>query len=143
MAKKVEKVVKLQIPAGKANPAPPVGPALGQAGVNIMGFCKEFNARTQEQAGLIIPVEISVYEDRSFTFITKTPPAPVLLKKAIYVEKGSGEPNKTKVATVTKDQVREIAQTKMQDLNAADEEANLCVLSKVLHVVWVSLYNNY
>ena len=118
MAKKVEKVVKLQIPAGKANPAPPVGPALGQAGVNIMGFCKEFNARTQEQAGLIIPVEISVYEDRSFTFITKTPPAPVLLKKAAGVEKGSGEPNKTKVATVTKDQVREIAQTKMQDLNA-------------------------
>ena len=101
MAKKVEKVVKLQIPAGKANPAPPVGPALGQAGVNIMGFCKEFNARTQEQAGLIIPVEISVYEDRSFTFITKTPPAPVLLKKAAGVEKGSGEPNKTKVATVT------------------------------------------
>ena len=95
MAKKVEKVVKLQIPAGKANPAPPVGPALGQAGVNIMGFCKEFNARTQEQAGLIIPVEISVYEDRSFTFITKTPPAPVLLKKAAGVEKGSGEPNKT------------------------------------------------
>ena len=127
----------MQIPAGKANPAPPVGPALGQAGVNIMGFCKEFNARTQEQAGLIIPVEISVYEDRSFTFITKTPPAPVLLKKR-WRRKGSGEPNKTKVASVTKDQVREIAQTKMQDLNAADEEA-LCVLSKVLHVAWVSL----
>ena len=125
MAKKVEKVVKLQIPAGKANPAPPVGPALGQAGVNIMGFCKEFNARTQEQAGLIIPVEISVYEDRSFTFITKTPPAPVLLKKAAGVEKGSGEPNKTKV---TKDQVREIAQTKMQDLNAADEEAAMRII---------------
>lgn len=107
MAKKVEKVVKLQIPAGKANPAPPVGPALGQAGVNIMGFCKEFNARTQEQAGLIIPVEISVYEDRSFTFITKTPPAPVLLKKAAGVEKGSGEPNKNKVASVTKDQLRQ------------------------------------
>ena len=117
MAKKVEKVVKLQIPAGKANPAPPVGPALGQAGVNIMGFCKEFNARTQEQAGLIIPVEISVYEDRS-----------VLLKKAAGVEKGSGEPNKTKVATVTKDQVREIAQTKMQDLNAADEEAAMRII---------------
>ena len=128
MAKKVEKVVKLQIPAGKANPAPPVGPALGQAGVNIMGFCKEFNARTQEQAGLIIPVEISVYEDRSFTFITKTPPAPVLLKKAAGVEKGSGEPNKTKVASVTKDQVREIAQTKMQDLNAADEEAAMRII---------------
>ena len=105
-----------------------------------MGFCKEFNARTQEQAGLIIPVEISVYEDRSFTFITKTPPAPVLLKKH-GVEKGSGEPNKTKVATVTKDQVREIAQTKMQDLNAQTKK-RLCVLSKVLLVVWVSLYNN-
>ena len=123
MAKKVEKVVKLQIPAGKANPAPPVGPALGQAGVNIMGFCKEFNARTQEQAGLIIPVEISVYEDRSFTFITKTPPAPVLLKKAAGVEKGSGEPNKTKVATVTRAQVQEIAETKMPDLNAANIES--------------------
>lgn len=123
MAKKVEKVVKLQIPAGKANPAPPVGPALGQAGVNIMGFCKEFNARTQEQAGLIIPVEISVYEDRSFTFITKTPPAAVLLKKAAKIEKGSGEPNKTKVATVSSDQVKEIAELKMADLNAADVEA--------------------
>ncbi|CXW73333.1 50S ribosomal protein L11 [Staphylococcus aureus] len=128
MAKKVYKVVKLQIPAGKANPAPPVGPALGQAGVNIMGFCKEFNARTQDQAGLIIPVEISVYEDRSFTFITKTPPAPVLLKKAAGIEKGSGEPNKTKVGTVTKDQVREIANSKMQDLNAADEEAAMRII---------------
>lgn len=123
MAKKVINVVKLQIPAGKANPAPPVGPALGQAGVNIMGFCKEFNARTQEQAGLIIPVEISVFEDRSFTFITKTPPAAVLLKKAASVEKGSGEPNKNKVATVTADQVREIAETKMEDLNAASVDA--------------------
>ena len=123
MAKKVINVVKLQIPAGKANPAPPVGPALGQAGVNIMGFCKEFNARTQEQAGLIIPVEISVFEDRSFTFITKTPPAAVLLKKAASVEKGSGEPNKNKVATVTETQVREIAETKMEDLNAASVEA--------------------
>ncbi|HDJ5276948.1 TPA: 50S ribosomal protein L11 [Staphylococcus aureus] len=128
MAKKVDKVVKLQILAGKANPAPPVGPALGQAGVNIMGFCKEFNARTQDQAGLIIPVEISVYEDRSFTFITKTPPAPVLLKKAAGIEKGSGEPNKTKVGTVTKDQVREIANSKMQDLNAADEEAAMRII---------------
>ncbi|AVQ34129.1 MULTISPECIES: 50S ribosomal protein L11 [Staphylococcus] len=128
MAKKVEKVVKLQIPAGKANPAPPVGPALGQAGVNIMAFTKEFNARTQEQVGLIIPVEIYVYEDRSFTFITKTPPAAVLLKKAAGVEKGSGEPNKTKVATVTKDQVREIANTKMPDLNAADEEAAMRIV---------------
>ncbi len=123
MAKKVIKVVKLQVPAGKANPAPPVGPALGQAGVNIMGFCKEFNARTQDQAGLIIPVVISVYEDRSFTFITKTPPAAVLLKKAAKIEKGSGEPNKTKVATVSSDQVKEIAELKMADLNAADVEA--------------------
>ncbi|ELH1844830.1 50S ribosomal protein L11 [Staphylococcus pseudintermedius] len=128
MAKKVEKVVKLQIPAGKANPAPPVGPALGQAGVNIMAFTKEFNARTQEQVGLIIPVEIYVYEDRSFTFITKTPPAAVLLKKAAGIEKGSGEPNKNKVATVTKDQVREIANTKMSDLNAADEEAAMRIV---------------
>ena len=123
MAKKVVKQVKLQIPAGKASPAPPVGPALGQAQVNIMGFCKEFNARTQDQAGLIIPVVISVYEDRSFTFITKTPPAPVLLLKAAKVDKGSGVPNKTKVATVTKDQVQEIAETKMPDLNAANVEA--------------------
>ena len=123
VSKKVINVVKLQIPAGKANPAPPVGPALGQAGVNIMGFCKEFNARTQEQAGLIIPVEISVFEDRSFTFITKTPPAAVLLKKAASVEKGSGEPNKNKVATVTEAQVREIAETKMEDLNAATVES--------------------
>lgn len=123
MAKKVEKIVKLQIPAGKANPAPPVGPALGQAGVNIMGFCKEFNAKTADQAGLIIPVVISVYEDRSFTFITKTPPAAVLLKKAAKIDKGSGEPNTKKVATVTKDQVKEIATTKLEDLNAADVEA--------------------
>ena len=123
MAKKVEKIVKLQIPAGKATPAPPVGPALGQAGINIMGFTKEFNARTADQAGLIIPVVISVYEDRSFTFVTKTPPAAVLLKKAAGVEKGSGEPNKTKVAKVTRDQVKEIAETKMADLNAADVES--------------------
>jgi len=123
VAKKVVKIVKLQIPAGKASPAPPVGPALGQAQVNIMGFCKEFNARTAEQGGLIIPVVISVYEDRSFDFITKTPPAAVLLKKAAKVDKGSGEPNKKKVATVTRDQVREIAETKIEDLNAADVEA--------------------
>lgn len=115
--------MKLQIPAGKANPAPPVGPALGQAQVNIMGFCKEFNARTADQAGMIIPVVISVYEDRSFTFITKTPPAAVLLKKAAGVESGSGEPNTKKVASVTRDQVKEIAETKMEDLNAADVEA--------------------
>ena len=123
MAKNVVNVVKLQIPAGKATPAPPVGPALGQAGINIMGFTKEFNARTADQAGMIIPVVISVYEDRSFDFVTKTPPAAVLLKKAAGVEKGSGEPNMEKVATVTKDQVKEIAETKMQDLNAADVEA--------------------
>ncbi|RLJ73063.1 LSU ribosomal protein L11P [Salisediminibacterium halotolerans] len=123
VAKKVIKVVKLQIPAGKANPAPPVGPALGQAGINIMGFCKEFNAQTQEQTGLIIPVEITVYEDRSFTFITKTPPAPVLLMKAAGIEGGSGEPNRNKVATVKRDQVKEIAETKMPDLNAANVEA--------------------
>lgn len=123
VAKKVEKIVKLQIPAGKATPAPPVGPALGQAGVNIMGFTKEFNARTADQAGLIIPVVISVYEDRSFTFVTKTPPAAVLLKKAANIEKGSGEPNKTKVATVSSDQVKEIAELKMEDLNAASVEA--------------------
>lgn len=115
--------MKLQIPAGKASPAPPVGPALGQAQVNIMGFCKEFNARTADQNGMIIPVVISVYEDRSFTFVTKTPPAAILLKKAAGVDSGSGEPNKTKVAKVSKDQVREIAEIKMQDLNAADVEA--------------------
>ena len=123
MAKKVEKIVKLQIPAGKATPAPPVGPALGQAGVNIMGFTKEFNARTADQAGLIIPVVISVYEDRSFTFITKTPPAAVLLKKAANIAKGSGTPNKDKVAKVSADQVKEIAELKMEDLNAANVEA--------------------
>lgn len=123
MAKKVEKIVKLQIPAGKATPAPPVGPALGQAGINIMGFTKEFNARTADQAGLIIPVVISVYEDRSFTFVTKTPPAAILLKKAAKIEKGSGEPNKNKVAKVSSDQVREIAELKMEDLNAANVEA--------------------
>lgn len=123
MAKNVVSVVKLQIQAGQANPAPPVGPALGQAGINIMGFCKEFNARTQDQIGYIIPVEITVYEDRSYDFILKTPPAAVLLKKAAGVEKGSGEPNKNKVATVTRAQVREIAETKKPDLNAADVEA--------------------
>ena len=122
MPKKVVKMVKLQVPAGKATPAPPVGPALGQAGVNIMAFVKEFNERTAQQAGLIIPVEITVFEDRSFTFITKTPPAPVLLKKAA-VEKGSGEPNKKKVAQLSRDKVREIAEAKMADLNAADIEA--------------------
>ncbi|MFC5528000.1 50S ribosomal protein L11 [Cohnella yongneupensis] len=123
MAKKVIKLVKLQVNAGKANPAPPIGPALGQAGVNIMAFCKEFNARTADQAGLIIPVVITVYEDRSFTFETKTPPAAVLLRVAAGISKGSGEPNKKKVATVKRDKVREIAEQKMQDLNAASVEA--------------------
>ncbi|RKD67546.1 LSU ribosomal protein L11P [Sinobaca qinghaiensis] len=128
MAKRVDRVVKLQIPAGKANPAPPVGPALGQAGVNIMGFCKEFNARTQDEAGMIIPVEITVYEDRSFTFITKTPPAAILLKKAAGIESGSGEPNRNKVATVKRDQVREIAETKMPDLNASDVDSAMLMI---------------
>ena len=123
MAKKVINVVKLLIPAGAATPAPPVGPALGQAGINIVGFTKDFNARTADQKGMIIPVVITVYEDRSFEFITKTPPAAVLLKKAAKVDKGSGEPNTKKVAKVTKDQVKEIAETKMKDLNAADVEA--------------------
>jgi len=122
MAKKVIKLVKLQVPAGKATPAPPVGPALGQAGVNIMAFVKEFNERTASQAGLIIPVEITVFEDRSFTFITKTPPAPILLKKAAGIESGSGEPNKKKVAKVSRAKVREIAEAKMKDLNASSVE---------------------
>lgn len=123
MAKKITKMVKLQVPAGKATPAPPVGPALGQAGVNIMSFVKDFNDRTAKQAGLIIPVEITVYEDRSFTFICKTPPATVLLKKAAGLEKASGEPNKNKVGKVTRAQVKEIAETKMPDLNANTVEA--------------------
>lgn len=123
MAKKITKMVKLQVPAGKATPAPPVGPALGQAGVNIMSFVKDFNDRTAKQAGLIIPVEITVYEDRSFTFICKTPPAAVLLKKATGLEKASGEPNKNKVGKVTRAQVKEIAETKMPDLNANTVEA--------------------
>jgi len=123
MAKKVIGLVKLAINAGKATPAPPIGPALGQHGVNIMAFCKEYNERTKDQAGLIIPVEITVYEDRSFTFITKTPPAAVLLKKAANIAKGSGEPNRTKVGVVPKSKVREIADIKMKDLNAATIEA--------------------
>jgi large subunit ribosomal protein L11 len=122
MAKKISGFIKLQIPAGKANPSPPVGPALGQKGVNIMEFCKQFNARTADKGGLIIPVVITVFTDKSFTFITKTPPAAELLKKAAKVEKGSAEPNKTKVAKVTKNQVKEIAEMKMPDLNANDIE---------------------
>ena len=120
MAKKVVGMVKLQIPAGNATPAPPVGPALGQQGVNIMEFCKQFNSRTQSQAGMIIPVIITVYQDKSFTFITKTPPAAILLKKAAKLEKGSGEPNRNKVGRVTRAQVKEIAKLKMPDLNAVD-----------------------
>jgi large subunit ribosomal protein L11 len=122
MAKKIVTTVKLQIPAGQANPSPPVGPALGQHGVNIMEFCKAFNARTQNQEGIIIPALITIYSDRSFTFVTKTPPAAVLLKKAAKIVKGSGEPNRNKVGKVTKDQIREIAQLKMKDLNAVDLE---------------------
>jgi large subunit ribosomal protein L11 len=120
MAKKVLTLIKLQVPGGAANPAPPVGPALGQHGVNIMEFCKAFNAQTQDQNGRIIPVEITVFEDRSFTFITKTPPAAVLIKEAVGVDKGSGEPNRNKVATITQAQLREIAEAKLQDLNAHD-----------------------
>jgi large subunit ribosomal protein L11 len=120
MAKKVLTLIKLQVPGGSANPAPPVGPALGQHGVNIMEFCKAFNAQTQDQNGRIIPVEITVFEDRSFTFITKTPPAAVLIKEAAGIAKGSGEPNRNKVAKISQSQVRQIAETKMQDLNAND-----------------------
>ena len=123
MAKKVLAIVRLQIPAGKATPAPPVGTALGPHGVNIMAFCKEYNERTAGQAGLIIPVDLTVFEDRSFTFVTKTPPAAVLLKRAAGVEKGSGEPNKNKAGRVRRDQVREIAELKMRDLNAATVDA--------------------
>jgi large subunit ribosomal protein L11 len=129
MAKKVQAIVKLQIPAGKATPAPPVGTALGPHGVNIMGFCKEFNAKTADQAGLIIPVVLTVFADRSFSFITKTPPAAILLKKAAGIESGSGEPNKTKVATVSSAQVREIAELKMPDLNAASIEAAMRMIA--------------
>ena len=120
MAKKVLTMIKLQVPGGAANPAPPVGPALGQHGVNIMEFCKAFNAQTQGDAGTIIPVEITVFEDRSFTFITKTPPAAVLIKQAAGLEKGSGEPNRTKVGKISRDQVRQIAEKKLPDLNARD-----------------------
>ncbi|MBQ6078368.1 MAG: 50S ribosomal protein L11 [Clostridia bacterium] len=129
MAKKITGYVKLQIPAGKATPAPPVGPALGQHGVNIMGFCKEFNERTNKQAGLIIPVVITVYADHSFSFITKTPPAAVLIKKACNLEKASGVPNKTKVAKITKAQVREIAELKMPDLNASSVETAMSMVA--------------
>ena len=129
MAKKVVTQVKLQIPAGQASPAPPVGPALGQAGVNIMAFTKEFNERTKNDAGLIIPVVITVYADRSFTFVTKTPPAAVLIKKACGIESGSGVPNKTKVAKITREQIKKIAEQKMPDLNAASVESAMSMIS--------------
>jgi len=129
MAKKIQGYVKLQIPAAKATPAPPVGPALGQQGVNIMAFCKEFNERTQKSAGLIIPVVITVYQDRSFSFITKTPPAAILIKKACGIETASGVPNKTKVATISKAQIREIAELKMPDLNAGSLEAAMSMIA--------------
>ena len=129
MAKKVAAIVKLQVNAGKATPQPPIGPALGQHGVNIMGFCKEFNERTAKQAGLIIPVVITIYQDRSFSFVTKTPPAAVLIKKACGIESGSGAPNKTKVASITKAQLREIAELKMPDLNAADVDAAISMIA--------------
>ena len=122
MAKRVKAVVKLQIPAGKANPAPPIGTALGPQGVNIMAFCKEYNARTQDQVGMVIPAEITIYEDRSFTFITKTPPVPDLLKKAAGVDKGSPTPNKSKIGAISREQLREIATLKMKDLNVIDIE---------------------
>lgn len=129
MAQKIEGYIKLQIPAGKATPAPPVGPALGQHGVNIMAFTKEFNERTKNDAGLLIPVVITVYADRSFSFVTKTPPAAVLIKKACNIESGSGVPNKNKVAKITKEQIKQIAETKMPDLNAATVEAAMSMIA--------------
>jgi large subunit ribosomal protein L11 len=128
MAKKLKTMIKLQITAGKANPAPPIGPALGQHGINIMEFCKQYNAKTQDQGDTVIPVEISIFEDRTFTFVLKTPPAAVLLKKAANIEKGSGEPNRNKVGTVTKEKVREIAKIKMPDLNANSVEAAMRII---------------
>jgi large subunit ribosomal protein L11 len=139
MAKKVVAIIKLAITAGKANPAPPIGPALGQHGVNIMMFCKEYNARTMDQAGLVIPVEISVFEDRSFTFILKTPPASVLICKAAGIERGSGEPNKTKVGSITQAQLQEIAQTKFPDLNANDIEAAMKIVAGTARNMGVSI----
>lgn len=139
MAQKVTGIIKLQIPAGKATPAPPVGPALGQHGVNIMAFTKDFNERTKNDMGLIIPVVITVYADRSFTFITKTPPAAVLIKKACGIESGSGVPNKTKVATITKDQVKAIAEQKLPDLNAASVEAAMSMIAGTAHSMGVTV----
>ena len=139
MAKKVTGMIKLQLAAGKATPAPPVGPALGQHGVNIMGFCKEFNAKTASQAGLIIPVVITVYQDRSFSFILKTPPAAVLIKKELGLESGSGVPNKTKVGILTKDQVKKIAELKMPDLNAATVETAMSMIEGTARSMGVTI----
>ena len=139
MAKKVTGMIKLQLPAGKATPAPPVGPALGQHGVNIMGFCKEFNAKTANQAGLIIPVVITVYQDRSFSFILKTPPAAVLIKKELGLESGSGVPNRTKVGSLTKDQVRKIAELKMPDLTAATIETAMSMIEGTARSMGVTI----
>ncbi len=139
MAKKVVALIKLALPAGKANPAPPVGPALGQHGVNIMAFCKEYNAKTSDKAGFIIPVEISVFEDRSFTFILKTPPASVLIKKAAGIEKGSGQPKTQKVGSITRAQLKEIAETKMPDLNARDIEAAMKIVEGTARNMGVTL----
>lgn len=139
MAKKIIGQIKLQLPAGKATPAPPVGPALGQHGVNIMEFCKQFNAKTSDQPGMIIPAVITVYADRSFTFELKTPPASVLIKKFAGLPKGSGEPNKNKVGTLTKDQVREIAEIKRQDLNANDVEAAMCMIAGTARSMGVTI----
>ena len=139
MAKKITGMIKLQLPAGKATPAPPVGPALGQHGVNIMGFCKEFNAKTADQAGMIIPVVITVYQDRSFSFILKTPPAAVLIKKELGLESGSGVPNKTKVGVLTKDQVKKIAELKMPDLNAATIETAMSMIEGTARSMGVTI----
>jgi len=139
MAKKVVAVIKLALPAGKANPAPPVGPALGQHGVNIMAFCKEYNAQTADQAGTIVPVEISVYEDRSFTFTLKTPPAAELLKTAAGIEKGSSEPNREKVGAITRDQLREIAETKLPDLNTDNIEAAMKIVEGTANNMGITL----
>jgi large subunit ribosomal protein L11 len=141
MAKKIAGYIKLQIPAGQANPSPPVGPALGQRGVNIMEFCKQFNAKTADKGGLIIPVVITVYQDKSFTFITKTPPAAVLLKKAVKIEKGSAESNKTKVAEVTQAQLQEIAELKMPDLNANDIEHAKSMIAGTARSMGITVVN--
>jgi len=139
MAKKVVGLIKLQIPAGQATPAPPVGPALGQHGVNIMGFCKEFNAQTQSQDGMIIPVEITVYEDRSYTFITKTPPAAILLKKAAGIEKGSSQPNRDKVAKVPRAKIKEIAELKFKDLNAKDIDGAIRIVEGTANTMGIEI----